>query len=95
MLTEPLPISVFVKTRFSDPVIAATTDKWRVEGSVIEKIVINHFEDMGIYSVNVGQEHGCLATLMSILYNSPEIYQMVEKARVAEQRRKQSRHFNS
>ena len=95
MLTEPLPISIFVRTRFSDPNITAITDKWRVEGTIIETIVISHFEDMGLFSVNPSMEKDCFNTLMHFLYNSPEIYAIVKKAEAEELRRKQSRHLDN
>lgn len=96
MLTEPLPIAIFVKTRFHDSIILGIMEKWRVEASTVERMVINSFEEMGIYSVEPALEKMYFERMVRLLKFSPEIRQTVFKAAEAERRRKQqNRHSDN
>ena len=49
MLTEDLPIDVFISTKFSDRDISTITDSWRVENETLIAIISGYFKDLGIY----------------------------------------------
>ena len=91
MLTEPLPIEIFVATRFSDKAITNVTENWRVEAEHLQKVIVGYFKEMGIFSVPPLMEAELKSSLIFWLQNSPEIYQMVRKADMQEQMRRQSR----
>lgn len=91
MLTEPLPIELFVTTRFSDKSVISITENWRVEPSQLQKLIVGYFKEMGIFSVMPQMEHELKETIVSWLQNSPEVYQLVRKADLQEQLRRQSR----
>ena len=91
MLTEPLPIEIFVATRFSEKAITNITENWRVEPDQLRKMLVNYFREMGIFAVLPTMEAELKDTLLLWLQNSPEIYQMVKKAEMQELVRRQSR----
>ncbi len=91
MLTEPLPIEIFVATRFSEKAITNITENWRVEPDQLQKMLVNYFREMGIFAVLPTMEAELKDTLLLWLQNSPEIYQMVKKAEMQELVRRQSR----
>ncbi len=92
MLTEPLPIAIYVKRKTRDPSVLAITQNWRVEPTVIEAIIIAHFEELGVFSVEPFQDHVCFEALMNILRDSPEIYKQLKKADELEAKRRKDRH---
>lgn len=91
MLTEPLPIELFVITRFSDKSVTNITENWRVEPAQLQKLIVGYFKEMGIFSVMPQMENELKETIVSWLQNSPEVYQLVRKADLQEQLRRQSR----
>jgi hypothetical protein len=91
MLTEPLPIEIFVATRFSEKAITNIIENWRVEPEQLQKMLVNYFREMGIFAVLPTMETELKDTLLLWLQNSPEIYQMVKKAEMQELMRRQSR----
>ena len=92
MLTEPLPIELFVQIRFSDTQVHAAMENWRVEPETVQQVIINYFKEMGIFVVMPNLEKELFERLIFILKNSTEILSMVRKAEEAELNRKQSRH---
>lgn len=92
MLTEPLPIEIFVATRFEERRISKLIELWPVESSVLIKIVIAHFKEMGLYSVNGDLEKQIYETILVFLKSSPAIAEVLYKAQMAEAARRQSRH---
>ena len=91
MLTEPLPISIFVKLKYQTKQVAAITEKWRVERDEIESLLIKHFLDIGIYSVEPTWEQECFDRMLDWLKRSPDIWSMVKKAADLEAQRRASR----
>lgn len=92
MLTEPLPIEIFINARIETQRIAKLMNAWKVETRTIELILISHFREMGIHSVQPHLEPIMIERMITLLQNSPEIYSIVKKAEAAEIARKQSRH---
>ncbi|WP_141736008.1 hypothetical protein [Oligoflexus tunisiensis] len=91
MLTEPLPIEIFVATRFTEKTITNITENWRVEPEQLQKMIVSYFREMGIFAVLPSMEAELKETLMVWLQNSPDIYQLVKKAEMQEMVRRQSR----
>lgn len=91
MLTEPLPIEIFVATRFTEKSITNITENWRVEPEQLQKMIVSYFREMGIFAVLPTMEAELKETLLHWLQNSPEIYQLVKKAEMQEMVRRQSR----
>lgn len=85
MLTEPLPINLFIETCFERKEIKSITDQWRVETGEIKEIMISYFGEMGIYSVTPELESYVRRQLPDLLRSSPEI---VKKVADAERREK-------
>lgn len=92
MLIESMPIVLFIKSRIRDPKIVSITHEWRIEPSLIDTILIKHFEDMGIYSVEPYMEKICFEKMILFLNDSPEIYKHLRKADELEARRRKDRH---
>lgn len=92
MLTESLPISIFVKTRFHDPQISKIIEDWPVESSRIENIAIATLEEMGIFAVQPHLEREMTNYLIHIITQSPEIRGILSKAIADEKKRRRSRY---
>ncbi|MCX6131182.1 MAG: hypothetical protein NTX25_19255 [Proteobacteria bacterium] len=91
MLTEPLPIEIFVTTQFTEKAITSITENWRVEPEQLQKMIVGYFREMGIFEVLPTMEVQLRQVLVSWLVNSPEIYSLVKKAEAQELMRRQSR----
>ncbi len=91
MLTEPLPIEIFVATRFTEKAVTNITENWRVESTHLQKLIVNYFREMGIFAVLPSMEAELKVVLINWLQNSPEIYSIVKKAEQQEAVRRQSR----
>lgn len=94
MLTEPLPVHIFVKLRYQDPLVNAITEKWRVEREDVEEVLIGHFTEIGIYSIEPVLEKICFEKMLDWLTNSPRVWAMVKKGDDDELRRRASRRDN-
>ncbi len=92
MLTEPLPIEIFVTMRFEERRIARMIENWPIESKTLVKIVIGHFKEMGLYTVSGDTELQVFENIISLLRSSPQIAELVHKAQAAEAARRQSRH---
>ena len=91
MLTEPLPVAIFVKLRYQDPLVNVIIEKWRVEREDVEEVLINHFKEIGIYSIDPLLEKSCFNKMLEWLEHSPTIWAMVKKGDDDELRRRASR----
>lgn len=91
MLTEPLPIAIFVRTKTRHPTVRNITQEWRVEPTVVENIIITHFEDAGIYSVEPHLEKILFKKIIDIINNSPEIFKQLKRAEEIEAKRRKDR----
>lgn len=95
MLTESLPIEIFINARIESPRIAKVINNWKIETRSIELVLIAHFKEMGIYTVTPTTEYRMIDTIIGLLQNSPDLFAMVKKAEAAEMARKQSRHADT
>ena len=96
MLTEPLPIQIFVNTRFQEKEIIEIIEKWRIESEELQSLVTREFKEMGIYSVTPTLEREIKQLLVGILVNSPDIIELVRRAeRRAEALRAKNRFNNN
>ena len=91
MLTEPLPIEVFIAARFSEKAVISITENWRIEADELQKMLAGYFREMGIFEVLPSMEAELKVAMLAWLQNSPEIYQIVKKAEAQELKRRQSR----
>tara|TARA_B100000902_G_C26630251_1_gene584128 strand:- start:5 stop:295 length:291 start_codon:yes stop_codon:yes gene_type:complete len=91
MLTEALPIDIFVSVRFAERPIQKIIDEWRIEAGDIQKIIVTHFKEMGIYQVEPRLEASTMEFILFLLENSPEIVRMIEEMRQQEKKRQISR----
>lgn len=92
MLTEPLPIEIFVNMRFEERRVAKFVESWPIETNVLAGLVIAHFKEMGIFSVNGFTADLLVEQMLQLLKNSPRVAEMLHKAALAEAARRQSRH---
>ncbi|MBF0442151.1 MAG: hypothetical protein HQK54_09615 [Oligoflexales bacterium] len=95
MLTEPLPTSVFVKTRFQEARVYKVIDEWPVDRAAVELVVISYFEDMGILQITPETEIYAIEFIIKLVRNCPEIFKMVEKAKKEEERRRESSRYRN
>lgn len=91
MLTEPLPIEIFVATRFTEKSVTNIIENWRVEPDHLQKMLVGYFREMGIFAVMPSMEAELKDVLLQWLQNAPDIYQIVKKAEMQELVRRQSR----
>ena len=92
MLTEDLPIDVYIKSTFNDKDITAITDGWRVENEVLISIISGYFKDLGIYRTNsIGEEY-LKKQILFLMFNAPEIVEMIRTTEANEMLRNQSKH---
>ena len=91
MLTEPLPMSLFVETCFERKEIKSVTDEWRVETSILQQIILSHFYEMGLFSVTPDLERITRQRIIDFLYASPEILMKVAEAERRERMMARSR----
>lgn len=94
MLTEPLPIEIFVTTRFTEKSVISITENWRIESEELQKMIVNYFREMGIYSVMPRMEAELKTALLAFLHNSPDIYKIVKKAEAQEELRRQTKRLD-
>jgi hypothetical protein len=92
MLTEPLPLEVFISTRFEDKTIVQMFENWNVDVPFLQKVVIAHFRELGIFHIRPDLEDFAKETIKYVLQWSPEIKAAVKKAEIEEQQRRQTRH---
>lgn len=91
MLTESLPIEVYVGYRFKDKVILGIIENWRIEPEVLEKTIVTYFREMGIFSVTPQLDASIRDSITHLLVNSPEIFSKVKKAEAQEAMRRQNK----
>lgn len=92
MLTEPLPIEIFVTMRFEERRVARMIENWPIETKTLMRIVIGHFREMGLYTVSSETEMQVIENIIMLLKTSPQIAELVHKAQAAEAARRQNRH---
>lgn len=88
MLTEPLPIQVFVELRIAEKPIQPLLEALRIESEEVAKMAVKHFKNMGIYEVTPLSEQVLLETLSIFVRKSPDVQKLVDMARAAEAKRK-------
>lgn len=92
MVHEDIPIQLFVNQRYMMPVVQKIVDGWRVDAHVIVDKLVDHFREMGIYSVSGAHEKLIMKNLLHQLRSSPDILKLVTRARHEEQKRQRNRH---
>lgn len=80
MLTEPLPIQVFIRASFERREVKAIIDAWRIDYNDMVQILSSHFMDMGWYDTQPEQEPIALETLVFLLKSSSELILKVNEA---------------
>jgi hypothetical protein len=91
MLTEPIPIEIYVGHRFKDKTILAIIENWRIEPEALEKAIVTYFREMGIFSVTPKLDSTVKHSITHLLLNSPEIFGKVRKAEQQEAMRRQNK----
>lgn len=80
MLTEPLPIRVFVRANLERPEVKSIIDNWRVDDAFLVQIATAQFQDMGWFEVRPELEKIARQTFIMILNSSTEILIKVAEA---------------
>lgn len=80
MITESVPLQVYIRQSFDLKEIKAITDQWRVETTKLMLIVASHLNELGVYSVAPHSERFMLNTIKKFLLNSPEVIRLVHEA---------------
>lgn len=91
MLTESLPIEIYVGYRFKDKSIVNLIENWRIEPEVLEKIIVGYFREMGIFTVTPLLDGSIRDSITHLLQHSPEIFSKVRQAEAQEARRRQNK----
>ena len=80
MITESVPLQIYIRQSFDTKEIKAVTDQWRVETGQLMNIVISHLNEIGVYSVAPNNEKFMKEVILAFLNNSPEIIKLVHEA---------------
>ncbi len=81
---ESIPIEVFVVQVMGTKVANQIVENWPLKSEAILSIVIKHFNDLGIYQVNpFGQADVIRDEILYFLKNSPQLLEMIAKAKKA------------
>ena len=89
---EHVPIAQFVSQRFSSPQVQKLVEAWRVEPQIVIDKIVDYFREMGIFKVTPGHEALLTKNMMHQLRNSPELNQLVNRAKQEELKRQRNRH---
>jgi len=91
MQIEPIAIDVFVSKCLETSRVQTYTSKWRIEHNVLEKILSDHFRDMGIFVVSPAQHKTILNHIIQFLQNSPELAALIRKTEKKENSKRRAR----
>ncbi|MCX6116964.1 MAG: hypothetical protein NT027_05445 [Proteobacteria bacterium] len=81
---ESIPIEVFVVQVMATKVAMQIVENWPLKSEAILAILVKHFNDLGIYQVNpFGQADVVKEEILFFLKNSPQILEMIAKAKKA------------
>jgi hypothetical protein len=89
---DAITIEQFVRTRYSTPAVQKLVASWRIEPEAINRMVIDQFREMGIFSVPYGHDKLMLNHMLAILRHSPEIASAIKRSEIEDQRRMRTRH---
>jgi len=92
MHAETKTIEDFVARKLSARPVQQLIETWRVEPEKIFQILVRHFREMGIFTVDPIQEPLMLKNVVHHLKNSPDIMVEVDRAKQEEALKKRSRH---
>jgi hypothetical protein len=91
-LTEPLPVTTFIRLRFNEPKIARIIENWPVPVDNLEAIAIKYAEDLGFFMVDASNQEMLIDLIAHVLKFSPEVSSLLVKARDMERKRREKRH---
>ena len=81
---ETVPIEIFVAQILATKPALKIVEHWPLKSEVVMAIVVRHFHDLGVYRVSpFGQSEVMLDEVLSFLQNSPQILDMIDKAKRA------------
>lgn len=84
MITEKVPIEVFVTQVMTTKAARQIIDDWPIKPEMIVNIVVKHFRDMSIFDVQpAGQEPLIRKEILYFLQNSSVILELIDKAKKA------------
>lgn len=92
MHAETKTIEDFVARKLTARPVQKHIEGWRVEPEKIFHILVRHFREMGIFSVDPLQEPLMQKNMIHYLKHSPDIMVEVDRARQEEALKKRSRH---
>jgi hypothetical protein len=95
MAPDNVPIYAYVQQKYGSAAVQRLVEGWRLESKVIIDRIVDHFRDMGIYTVSRQNEVLIVKGILHQLRHSPEILRLVVRANLEEQRRTRSRHESS
>ncbi|MCX6124438.1 MAG: hypothetical protein NTV34_06770 [Proteobacteria bacterium] len=81
---ENVPVEVFINQVMARKAAQQIVEHWPLKSELVLAVVIKHFHDIGMYRVNpFGQGKVIEAELLFFLKNSPQILDMIDKAKRA------------
>lgn len=86
------PIAHFVSQRYVMPKIQKIVEGWRIEPKFIIEKLVEHFREMGVYTVPFHQERLVMEDMMFQLKHSPDIGRLVARAKQEELKKQRARH---
>lgn len=92
MNIEGIPISQFISQKFTLLKIQKIIESWRIEPKSIVDKLVEHYREMGIFTVHYGHEEIIVNNMVFLLKNSPEIQHIVQRANQDELKRQRTRH---
>jgi hypothetical protein len=82
------PIETFVYDVIHNQPVNKLITEWRLEETVISKVIINHFHSMGIYFCERNQRELLTGVIVFQLRNSPVLHRMLREANNNEESRR-------
>ena len=81
---DPLPLETFVAIVLEERATGYIINSWPIKLEILHALVCKHFQDLGIYKVSPFQQADIIRSdIRFFLQNSPQIVDMIDKARRA------------
>jgi len=81
---EAIPVEIFVVQELAKKSATQIIENWPLKSEAIVNVVVKHFHDLGIYRIEpFAHSEVMRGELLHFLRNSPQILEMIDKAKKA------------
>jgi hypothetical protein len=92
LVTDNIPIELFVQTSLSKPPATEIMQGWRIEIKRIEELLTSSFREMGVFMIRPTHHKIIFDSIISHLKHSPEIIKLLKASQREAAMKSQSRH---